>query len=189
MGSKDKRSKSKERKQKRRAESIEKEEPAVEQVINDEEEELPPIVDADADALAEETESAKKKKKKDKKESKKRKLDKESDSQDADSSEKPNFYANTKDEEGKFSTLPMSDKTQTGLEALKFTRMTQIQSLAIPPLLSGKDLIGAAKTGSVRNEWCCDFAQMRSIHIRRTILSQYEKKLILFPLFNFLIAG
>lgn len=155
MGSKEKRSKSKERKEKRRADSIEKEEPDVEQA-NDEEEELPSIVDADADAGAEEDGSAKKKKKKDKKESKKRKLDKATDNQDATDAEKPNFYANTKDDEGKFSTLPMSDKTQTGLEALKFTRMTQIQSLAIPPLLSGKDLIGAAKTGSVRHEkFCC----------------------------------
>lgn len=61
--------------------------------------------------------------------------------------EKPNFFAG-KDEESLFSTLPLSDKTKAGLDALKFTRMTQIQSMTIPPLLAGKDLIGAAKTGS-----------------------------------------
>lgn len=61
--------------------------------------------------------------------------------------EKPNFYAG-KDDESSFSNLPLSDETKTGLMALGFRRMTQIQSMAIPPLLAGKDLIGAAKTGS-----------------------------------------
>jgi ATP-dependent RNA helicase DDX18/HAS1 len=59
--------------------------------------------------------------------------------------EKPNFYSN---EENTFQSLPLSEATQAGLTEMKFTRMTQIQSMAIPPLLAGKDLIGAAKTGS-----------------------------------------
>ena len=59
--------------------------------------------------------------------------------------EKPNFYSN---EENTFQSLPLSEATQAGLAEMKFTRMTQIQSMAIPPLLAGKDLIGAAKTGS-----------------------------------------
>ena len=42
----------------------------------------------------------------------------------------------------------LSEKTQAALKSLQFTRMTQIQSKTIPPLLSGKDIIGAAKTGS-----------------------------------------
>lgn len=58
--------------------------------------------------------------------------------------EKPNFYAGS----DTFSSLPLSALTQTALSNLNFTRMTQIQSMSIPPLLSGKDLIGAAKTGS-----------------------------------------
>lgn len=59
--------------------------------------------------------------------------------------EKKNFYsANTET----FASLPLSTKTQDALSTLTFTRMTQIQSLAIPSLLAGKDLIGAAKTGS-----------------------------------------
>lgn len=60
--------------------------------------------------------------------------------------EKPNFYST--EGEDRFAALPMSDNTQTALSKLGFTRLTQIQSMAIPPLLSGKDLIGAAKTGS-----------------------------------------
>jgi len=60
--------------------------------------------------------------------------------------DKPNFFAN--EENNTFNSLPLSEKTQTGLKAMNFTRMTQIQSKAIPPLLTGKDVIGAAKTGS-----------------------------------------
>ena len=57
--------------------------------------------------------------------------------------EKPNFYS-----QEMFDSLPLSDKTATALRELQFTRMTQIQAKAIPALLAGKDLIGAAKTGS-----------------------------------------
>lgn len=59
--------------------------------------------------------------------------------------EKPNFYSDEKDT---FASLPLSQATQAGIAAMEFTRMTQIQNMAIPPLLAGKDLIGAAKTGS-----------------------------------------
>jgi ATP-dependent RNA helicase DDX18/HAS1 len=47
-----------------------------------------------------------------------------------------------------FASLPLSDNTQMALSALGFTQMTHIQHMSIPALLSGKDLIGAAKTGS-----------------------------------------
>lgn len=57
--------------------------------------------------------------------------------------EKPNFFSNDS-----FSSLPLSEKTQTALKDMQFERMTQIQAQAIPSLLTGKDLIGAAKTGS-----------------------------------------
>jgi len=60
--------------------------------------------------------------------------------------EKPNFYST--EGEDKFTALPLSENTQTALSKLGFTRLTQIQSMAIPPLLAGKDLVGAAKTGS-----------------------------------------
>ena len=47
-----------------------------------------------------------------------------------------------------FASLPLSSNTQDALKSMGFTQMTQIQSMSIPALLSGKDLIGAAKTGS-----------------------------------------
>ena len=50
--------------------------------------------------------------------------------------DKPNFYSTNKNDT--FSSLPLSEKTQAGLDKMGFTRMTQIQSLAIPPLLTGK---------------------------------------------------
>lgn len=60
--------------------------------------------------------------------------------------EKKNFFNKTGDD--LFASLPLSDLTSNGLTSLGFTRMTQIQAMSIPPLLAGKDLIGAAKTGS-----------------------------------------
>lgn len=42
----------------------------------------------------------------------------------------------------------VSDGTLKAVEEMGFTTMTEIQSRAIPPLLEGRDLIGAAKTGS-----------------------------------------
>lgn len=79
---------------------------------------------------------------------KKRRVEKATKSPTNDESEggeKKNFYSKDGDE---FGALPLSDKTKHALEALNFTRMTQIQSMSIPGLLAGKDLIGAAKTGS-----------------------------------------
>ena len=47
-----------------------------------------------------------------------------------------------------FSSLNLSEKTQEVLDRMKFKTMTPIQAKAIPALLSGKDVLGAAKTGS-----------------------------------------
>jgi ATP-dependent RNA helicase DDX18/HAS1 len=57
--------------------------------------------------------------------------------------EKPNFYSSDS-----FASLPLSEATQAGLTEMGFQRMTQIQEMAIPSLLAGHDVIGAAKTGS-----------------------------------------
>lgn len=64
--------------------------------------------------------------------------------------DKPNFFAKNQEGSGSamFKDLPLSEKTQTALAALDFTRMTQIQAKAIPSALAGKDVVGAAKTGS-----------------------------------------
>jgi ATP-dependent RNA helicase DDX18/HAS1 len=47
-----------------------------------------------------------------------------------------------------FSELALSEKTMMAIEEMGFTKMTEIQRRGIPPLLAGKDVLGAAKTGS-----------------------------------------
>jgi ATP-dependent RNA helicase DDX10/DBP4 len=47
-----------------------------------------------------------------------------------------------------FSTLALSQRTLKALERKKFTRMTDIQRAAIPHALAGRDVLGAARTGS-----------------------------------------
>ncbi|CAM9277676.1 unnamed protein product [Phaeothamnion confervicola] len=48
----------------------------------------------------------------------------------------------------RFDELPLTDGTRGALTALGFATMTKIQAQAIPALLAGQDLVGAAKTGS-----------------------------------------
>ena len=47
-----------------------------------------------------------------------------------------------------FRTLPLSQNTLQGLEQNAYTTMTSIQSSSIPHALAGRDILGAAKTGS-----------------------------------------
>ncbi|CAD5187744.1 unnamed protein product [Musa acuminata subsp. malaccensis] len=47
-----------------------------------------------------------------------------------------------------FSRLPLSDLTMKAIQEMGFENMTQIQARAIPPLLAGKEVMGAARTGS-----------------------------------------
>ncbi|KAI6784887.1 ATP-dependent RNA helicase-like protein [Emericellopsis cladophorae] len=47
-----------------------------------------------------------------------------------------------------FEDLKLSEKTMSAIKDMGFTKMTSIQRSAIPPLLAGKDVLGAAKTGS-----------------------------------------
>lgn len=47
-----------------------------------------------------------------------------------------------------FGDLNLSEKTMRALVDMKFERMTEIQQRGIPPLLAGRDVLGAAKTGS-----------------------------------------
>ncbi|KAF6811190.1 ATP-dependent RNA helicase HAS1 [Colletotrichum sojae] len=47
-----------------------------------------------------------------------------------------------------FAQLNLSEKTMKAIKEMGFTKMTEIQRRGIPPLLSGKDVLGAAKTGS-----------------------------------------
>ncbi|KAI5861973.1 DEAD-domain-containing protein [Durotheca rogersii] len=48
----------------------------------------------------------------------------------------------------KFSALPLSAPTASGLEASHFETLTDVQARAIPLGLKGRDILGAAKTGS-----------------------------------------
>ncbi|KAI6250470.1 ATP-dependent RNA helicase HAS1 [Erysiphe necator] len=48
----------------------------------------------------------------------------------------------------KFSDLNLSEKTMKAIDEMKFDTMTEIQRRGIPPLLAGRDVLGAAKTGS-----------------------------------------
>lgn len=54
----------------------------------------------------------------------------------------------TETEPHKFTELNLSEKTMKGIQDMGFESMTEIQRRAIPPLLAGRDVLGAAKTGS-----------------------------------------
>jgi ATP-dependent RNA helicase DDX18/HAS1 len=47
-----------------------------------------------------------------------------------------------------FSELELSEPTTRALGEMGFATMTSIQEKSIPPLLAGKDVLGAARTGS-----------------------------------------
>lgn len=48
----------------------------------------------------------------------------------------------------KFSDISLSEQTLNAIKDMGFTEMTQIQARAIPPLLTGRDVLAGAKTGS-----------------------------------------
>ena len=54
----------------------------------------------------------------------------------------------TEGEAQKFTELNLSDKTMMAIKEMGFETMTEIQQRAIPPLMAGRDVLGAAKTGS-----------------------------------------
>ncbi|KAF2634473.1 DEAD-domain-containing protein [Massarina eburnea CBS 473.64] len=54
----------------------------------------------------------------------------------------------TVDDPVNFSDLTLSDRTMQAIQGMGFESMTEIQQRAIPPLMTGKDVLGAAKTGS-----------------------------------------
>ena len=47
-----------------------------------------------------------------------------------------------------FKDLNLSSKTMQAIADMEFEKMTEIQQRGIPPLLAGRDVLGAAKTGS-----------------------------------------
>jgi ATP-dependent RNA helicase DDX18/HAS1 len=54
----------------------------------------------------------------------------------------------TNTESEKFTELNLSEKTMKAINDMGFENMTEIQRRGIPPLLAGRDVLGAAKTGS-----------------------------------------
>lgn len=54
----------------------------------------------------------------------------------------------TTNEPQKFSELKLSERTMKAIKDMSFETMTEIQQRGIPPLLAGRDVLGAAKTGS-----------------------------------------
>ncbi|KDN39400.1 DEAD-domain-containing protein [Tilletiaria anomala UBC 951] len=47
-----------------------------------------------------------------------------------------------------FSSLDLTPASTKGISAMGFSTMTEVQARCIPPLLAGKDVLGAAQTGS-----------------------------------------
>ncbi|KAG7367007.1 DEAD/DEAH box helicase domain protein [Nitzschia inconspicua] len=79
------------------------------------------------------------------------KVDKMDKSTSGDDDEPPSAQSNVKKSffaDSDFSSLPLTEATQKALKDMGYDKMTKIQAQSIPPLLAGKDLIGAAQTGS-----------------------------------------
>lgn len=47
-----------------------------------------------------------------------------------------------------FASLNLSEQTSNAIKEMGFTKMTEVQARCIPPLMTGRDVLGAAKTGS-----------------------------------------
>ncbi|CAA91949.1 ATP-dependent RNA helicase has1 [Schizosaccharomyces pombe] len=59
-----------------------------------------------------------------------------------------NLNASSTSDIEKFSDLQLSENIQKAIKEMGFETMTEIQKRSIPPLLAGRDVLGAAKTGS-----------------------------------------
>jgi ATP-dependent RNA helicase DDX18/HAS1 len=47
-----------------------------------------------------------------------------------------------------FNSLDCCERTKNAINELGFSKMTEVQARTIPPLMAGRDVLGAAKTGS-----------------------------------------
>lgn len=47
-----------------------------------------------------------------------------------------------------FAALDLTDKVQRAISAMGHTHLTHVQAAAIPPLMQGRDVLGAARTGA-----------------------------------------
>uniref|UniRef100_A0A2K2C3D1 ATP-dependent RNA helicase n=1 Tax=Populus trichocarpa TaxID=3694 RepID=A0A2K2C3D1_POPTR len=89
----------------------------------------------------------KNKNKKSKKESEEEEKEKEKEEEEEEEEEKETVKK-VKSGGGIMSTEGLSEATRKTIQEMGFENLTQIQARAIPPLLVGKDVLGAARTGS-----------------------------------------
>mmetsp|Transcript_53074 Transcript_53074/g.128802 ORF Transcript_53074/g.128802 Transcript_53074/m.128802 type:complete len:602 (-) Transcript_53074:56-1861(-) len=107
--------------------------------------------DGNDDGQEDEQEKGEDKSKKSKKKKKKRSEDDAPEEEAAGSYADANENGNLKKDffsDVTFGSLPLTDATQKSLKDMGYDKMTKVQAKSIPPLLTGKDLIGSAATGS-----------------------------------------
>jgi ATP-dependent RNA helicase DDX18/HAS1 len=99
--------------------------------------------DEEDEVIAEEEEPKKKKKKQRKDTEAKSEEEEVEDKEEEKKLEETSIMTNKT-----FESLSLSDNTYKSIKEMGFARMTQIQAKAIPPLMMGEDVLGAARTGS-----------------------------------------
>ncbi|EEB09463.1 ATP-dependent RNA helicase Has1 [Schizosaccharomyces japonicus yFS275] len=62
--------------------------------------------------------------------------------------DRPEVVVSAKENPELFTDLPLSEKTLNAIKDIGYEKMTEVQARTIPPLLAGRDVLGAAKTGS-----------------------------------------
>ncbi|KAM3683928.1 hypothetical protein ACJW31_11G002400 [Castanea mollissima] len=136
----------------------EKEEPQNPQIQPQDEDEVEKVEEEENKMM-----KMKKKKKKNKKEKKMKIEEEKKEEVEEEEEEREKGEESTEEEEKKkkvknsgggimstesFESLGLSEPTSNAIKDIGFQYMTQIQARSIPPLLLGKDILGAARTGS-----------------------------------------
>ncbi|ACO66884.1 predicted protein [Micromonas commoda] len=75
-------------------------------------------------------------------------VDEDDDEEDDDDGERIQVQVDGILSDKTFDSLTLSKQTMAGISELGYTRMTEVQARTIPPLLAGRDVLGAARTGS-----------------------------------------
>ncbi|CAN1856571.1 DEAD-box ATP-dependent RNA helicase 51 [Linum perenne] len=121
---------------------------------NDEEQQQEESGDEEEKVVVKDDKKGKKKKKKEKKVERKEEEEDEEKEEEEDEDEVKEKQVKSSSGVGgimsteSFDSLGLSGPTSKAIQAMGFQYLTQIQARAIPPLLIGKDVLGAARTGS-----------------------------------------
>ena len=67
-----------------------------------------------------------------------------------------------------FASLELTPQTQEAIHEMGFVHMTEVQARTIPHLLTGRDVLGAAKTGAAS----CSTALHRTEHPRFRVVCE-----------------